>query len=106
MSQLDKGVYLNFGSAVIGPEVFLKALSISRNLGYPTFEITTANFDLINLGDYRSKVGYDNPDYYYRPRKNIVNRPVARGGTGWHFSLDHQQSIPYLYDRLIEKGWK
>ena len=106
VSQLDGGVYLNFGSAVIGPEVFLKALSIARNLGYPTFRITTANFDLIQLGDYRSKIGYDNPDYYYRPRKNIVNRPVSRGGMGWHFSLDHQQSIPCLYDLVLEKGWK
>ena len=53
VSQLDGGVFLNFGSAVIGPEVFLKTLSIARNLGYPTFHITTANFDLIDLGDYR-----------------------------------------------------
>lgn len=106
VSQMDQGVYLNFGSAVIGPEVFLKALSISRNLGHPTFNITTANFDLIQLGDYRSKIGYEDPNYYYRPRKNIVNRPVAKGGTGWHFSLDHQQSIPNLYDLLIQKGWK
>lgn len=105
VTRMDKGVYLNFGSAVIGPEVFLKALSIARNLGYPVFEITTANFDLIDLGDYRSKIGYDDPNYYYRPRKNIVNRPVSRGGKGWHFCLDHKVSIPNLYDRLLEKGW-
>ena len=55
VAHLDKGVYMNFGSGVIGPEVFLKALSISRNLGYPTFDITTANFDLIDLGDYRQQ---------------------------------------------------
>jgi len=106
VSQLDGGVFLNFGSAVIGAEVFLKALSIARNLGYPTFNITTANFDLIDLGDYRCKIGYEDPNYYYRPRKNIVNRPVSRGGKGWHFCLDHQVSIPGLYDRLIEKGWE
>ncbi len=106
VSRLDGGVFLNFGSAVIGAEVFLKALSIARNLGFPTFRITTANFDLIDLGDYRKKIGYDDPDYYYRPRKNIVNRPVSRGGTGWHFCLDHRVSIPNLYDRLIEKGWQ
>ncbi|NLG25231.1 MAG: hypothetical protein GX558_07730, partial [Clostridiales bacterium] len=47
VAQLDGGVFLNFGSGVIGPEVFLKALSIARNLGFPTFDITTANFDLI-----------------------------------------------------------
>lgn len=74
VSRLDGGVFLNFGSGVIGPEVFLKALSIARNLKYPTFNITTANFDLIDLGDYRKDIGYDDPNYYYRPRKNIVNR--------------------------------
>lgn len=103
VAHLDKGVYMNFGSGVIGPEVFLKALSISRNLGYPTFDITTANFDLIDLGDYRCKIGYDNPQYYYRPRKNIVNRPVSCGGRGWHFCGDHQQTIPNLYDKLTGK---
>lgn len=105
VSQLDGGVFLNFGSAVIGPEVFLKALSIARNLGYPTFDITTANFDLKPLGDFRSKVGDDHPDYYYRPRKNIVNRPVSRGGKGWHFTGDHRHTLPALYQRLREKGW-
>ncbi len=103
ISQLDGGVYLNFGSGVIGPEVFLKALSISRNLGYPTFMITTANFDLKPLGDYRRKIGYDNPDYYYRPRKNIVNRPVSRGGRGWHFTGDHRETIPNLWKAVVAR---
>ncbi|MCL2462158.1 MAG: hypothetical protein FWF44_05780, partial [Defluviitaleaceae bacterium] len=102
VSQLDGGVYLNFGSAVIGPEVFLKALSISRNLGYPVSDITTANFDLRDLGDFKSKIGYENPDYYYRPRKNIVNRPTSMGGKGWHFTVDHKVSVPNLYARLTE----
>ena len=102
VSRMDKGVYMNFGSGVIGPEVFLKALSIARNLGWPTFDITTANFDLIDLGDYRSSIGYENPQYYYRPRKNIVNRPVSRGGKGWHFCGDHQETIPNLYNKLTK----
>lgn len=105
VSQLDGGVFLNFGSSVIGPEVFLKTLSIARNLGYPTFHITTANFDLIDLGDYRCKIGYEDPNYYYRPRKNIVNRPTCRGGMGWHFTGDHQVTIPTLYDKLKEAGF-
>ena len=105
VSQMDGGVFLNFGSAVIGPEVFLKALSIARNLGYPTFDITTANFDLKPLGDFRVKVDDNNPDYYYRPRKNIVNRPVSRGGKGWHFTGDHRLTLPALYLQLREKGW-
>jgi hypothetical protein len=103
VAHMDKGVFMNFGSGVIGPEVFLKALSIARNLGYPTFDITTANFDLINLGDYKKSIGYDDPNYYYRPRKNIVNRPVSRGGKGWHFVGDHQETIPNLYERLVQR---
>ena len=101
VAKLDGGVFLNFGSGVIGPEVFLKALSIVRNLGYPTFDITTANFDLIDLGDYQSPISHDDPLYYYRPRKNIVNRPVSRGGKGFHFAVDHKTSIPNLYAKLI-----
>ena len=102
VAHMDKGVYMNFGSGVIGPEVFLKALSIARNLKYPTFDITTANFDLIDLGDYRCSIGYENPQYYYRPRKNIVNRPVSCGGKGWHFCGDHQETIPNLYEKLMK----
>ena len=103
VAELDGGVFLNFGSAVIGAEVFLKALSIARNLGYPTFNITTANFDLINPGDYRRKIGYSDPNYYYRPRKNIVNRPTSQGGLGWHFCGDYQITIPTLYDNVSAK---
>ena len=102
VAHMDKGVYMNFGSGVIGPEVFLKALSIARNQGYPTFDITTGNFDLIDLGDYRCKLGYEHPQYYYRPRKNIVNRPVSCGGKGWHFCGDHQATIPNLYNKLMK----
>jgi hypothetical protein len=103
VSKLEGGVFLNFGSGVIGPEVFLKALSISRNLGYTVSEITTANFDLINLGDYRKKIGYDDPLYYYRPRKNIVNRPTSMGGVGWHFCGDHKVTIPALYKKITNR---
>jgi hypothetical protein len=103
VSRLDGGVFLNFGSGVIGPEVFLKALSISRNLGFDVYRITTANFDLIDLGDYRRKLSYDDVQYYYRPRKNIVNRPVSRGGHGYHFCIDHKISIPHLYKKTVKK---
>ena len=103
VSQLDGGVFLNFGSGVIGPEVFLKALSISRNLGYKTHNITTANFDIRDLGNYRIPVNNENPDYYYRPLKNIVNRPVSSGGKGWHFTVDHKISLPNLYARLKDR---
>lgn len=97
---LEGGVFLNFGSAVIGPEVFLKAVSIARNLGSPLRIFTTANFDLIPLEDYRAPVDDHNVDYYYRPRKNIVNRPVMLGGKGFHITGDHVETLPNLY-RLV-----
>lgn len=102
VSTLDQGVFLNVGSAVTGAEVFLKALSISRNQGFQTFRITTANFDIIPLGDYRSDVAKDKYDYYYRPRKNIINRPTSMGGTGLYIYGLHQETVPSLYYRLKE----
>ncbi|MGG1518195.1 hypothetical protein ABE504_22445 [Paenibacillus oryzisoli] len=100
VSQLENGVFANFGSTVTGPEVFLKALSISRNLGYPLEKITTANFDIVKLGDYQRKVGYEDWDYYYRPRKNIIHRPTSLGGKGFHFEGLHQATIPAIWREL------
>ena len=96
---LENGVFLNFGSAVTGAEVFLKAISITRNLGYPVNGFTTANFDLYALGkQYHTPVGKDVPEYYYRPRKNVVNRPTSQGGRGYHIQGDHIQTIPTLHE--------
>ena len=100
VSQLENGVFCNFGSAVIGPEVFLKAVSVARNLGMPLRQITTANFDLVALKDYRKPLADDKLDYYYRPRKNIVNRPTALGGKGFHICGDHLVTIPNLAQKL------
>lgn len=97
VADLEGGVFLNFGSTVTGPEVFLKALSIVRNLGYNVHHISTANFDIVRLGNYRKKVGYEDWDYYYRPRKNIIHRPTSLGGNGFHFEGNHRQSIPALW---------
>lgn len=103
VAKLEGGVCCNFGSAVTGPEVFLKALSIARNLGHTVSHITTANFDLFPLrGDYRAEVSKDDIEYYYRPRKNIVNRPVSLGGRGYHITGDHRKTIPNLYQMLVE----
>ncbi len=104
VSKLENGVFLNFGSAVTGAEVFLKAISITRNLGYPVQGFTTANFDLFPLaGNYHTSVGKDKPEYYYRPRKNIINRPVSMGGQGFHIQGNHLQTVPYLYHSICEK---
>jgi hypothetical protein len=96
VSQLEGGVFCNFGSAVIGPEVFLKALSVVRNLGYRVREFTTANFDLLPLEYAHQPVGDDQPEYYYRPRKNVIIRPVSLGGHGYHIVGDHRVTIPNL----------
>lgn len=93
---LEGGVFLNIGSAVTGPEVFLKALSIARNLGHRVAVFTTANFDLLDLGDYRAPVPASHPHYYYRPRKNVVNRPVSLGGRGFHIVGNHTDTLPNL----------
>ncbi|MFH2004314.1 MAG: hypothetical protein ABIK27_06210 [Bacteroidota bacterium] len=75
------GVVLNIGSAVIMPEVFLKALTITRNLGYKTAGFTTANFDML---------------HHYRPLMNIVTRPTQGGGRGYNFTGHHEIMIPLL----------
>ncbi len=102
IKHLEGGVFLNIGSAVMGAEVFLKALSIVRNNGFKTQNITTANFDIVDLGDYKAPVSDTNPDYYYRPRKNIVNRPVSLGGNGYHICGNHLDTIPTLHALLME----
>ena len=51
----------------------------------------------------RCKIGYEDPNYYYRPRKNIVNRPTSQGGLGWHFVGDHKVTIPNLYKKVLDK---
>jgi hypothetical protein len=89
LRELDGGgVYLNVGSAVILPEVFLKAVSVVRNLGYPLADFTTVNFDFFQ---------------HYRPRVNVVGRPHARrGGQGYAITGHHEILIPLLAALLIE----
>jgi len=78
----EGGVYMNVGSAVVLPEVFLKAVSAVRNLGYPLAGFTTANFDFLQ---------------HYRPRVNVVERPHAKsGGQGYSLIGHHEILIPLL----------
>lgn len=99
------GVFLNFGSAVTGPEVFLKALSMARNVGKQVADITTANFDLVPLAmtDDSGPERFERVEYYYRPKKNIVVRPTSRGRSGHHIVGDHRRTIPEIYRRLVGK---
>lgn len=100
---LDGGVFLNLGTAVAGPEVFLKALSMARNLarqqGRTVRGFTTAVFDLMDLPeDWRAGTpSKDHPRYYYRPWKTLLARTVADGGQSYYFRGDHRQTVPTLW---------
>lgn len=108
IQDLEGGVYLNVGTAVTGPEVYLKALSMARNVGRQRGteirRFTTAVFDLVDLPpDYRTgPPSKDHPLYYYRPWKTILVRTVADGGTSFYFRGEHQQTIPTLW-QLVTK---
>ncbi len=78
---INGGVVLNFGSAVIMPEVFLKALTVARNLGYKAKGFSTANFDMIRQ---------------YRPQMNVVERPTQKHGRGYNFTGHHELMFPLL----------
>jgi hypothetical protein len=82
------GVYLNVGSAVALPEVFLKALTVARNLGHPVTDFTTANFDMIQ---------------HYRPLQNVVRRPTDGVGHGHVVIGQHEVLLPLFYQAIIEQ---
>lgn len=106
VEQLEGGVFLNVGTAVTGPEVYLKALSMARNAARRAnrtiCHFTTAVFDLVELpGSFRDgPPGKDHPLYYYRPWKTILVRTVADDGTSFYFRGDHRQTIPTLWHGL------
>lgn len=88
VAALENGVYLNVGSAVILPEIFLKAVTLARNLGHPLNRFTTVNMDFIQ---------------HYRPTTNVVNRPTAKGGKGYTLIGHHEILIPLLAAGVIEQ---
>jgi hypothetical protein len=88
VARLDRGgVVINFGSAVVMPEVFLKALSVARNLAGSVKDFTTANFDM---------------QFQYRPQQNIVSRPVLGGGRGFYIVGHHEIMFPLLTQAILE----
>jgi hypothetical protein len=103
VQDLEGGVLLSVGTAVMGPEVYLKALSMARNVARPQGceirRFTTAVFDLAALPpDWRSGTpSKEHPQYYYRPWKTILLRTVADGGTSYYFQGDHRTTIPTLW---------
>lgn len=106
VSQLEKGVFLNLGSAVMGPEVYLKSLSMARNIaaqhGEEIRDFTTANFDLIDFPDFQNEGKPTDAHYYHRPKKTILIRTVKDGGESYHISGDFSVTIPQLYRLITE----
>ncbi len=88
VARLSQGVYLNCGSAVVLPEVFLKAVALARNRGVGLDGLTTVNMDFMRL---------------YRPHTNVVSRPVAGIGKGYSLVGHHEIMIPLLAACLIER---
>jgi hypothetical protein len=88
VSTLEQGVYLNVGSAVILPEIFLKATTLVRNLGHTLTDFTTVNLDFIK---------------HYRPLTNVVSRPTAKGGQGINLVGHHEIMLPLIAAGVIEQ---
>ncbi len=84
----EGGVYLNIGSAVLLPEVFLKALSIAQNLGHKVDNFTTANFDMVQ---------------HYRPLQNVVKRPTSGKGRGYTITGHHEIMLPLLAAGILDR---
>ena len=107
VSKLEEGVFLNLGSAVMGPEVYLKSLSMARNIaaqrGDEIRHFTTANFDLIDFPDFRDEGNPTEAHYYHRPKKTILVRTVKDGGDSYHISGDFDRTVPKLYRLVIAR---
>jgi hypothetical protein len=106
--RLEGGVFLNLGTAVMGPEVFLKALTMARNVAHQRGEairhFTTAVFDVAELGGQLDREpGKSDPCYYFRPYKSVLVRTVADGGKSHYVRGDHRLTIPALYDQIIKR---
>ncbi len=89
VSDLEGGVFINLGSAVILPEVFLKALTVARNLGNKVEDITTVNMDFIQ---------------HYRPRENVLCRPTVAKGKSYALTGHHEIMFPLLAAAIIEEA--
>jgi hypothetical protein len=107
VENLEEGTLLNFGSAIMGPEVYLKALSMARNVAHQQDralkKFTTCVFDLVPIhGDIHRELPKTDAGYYFRPHKTILVRTVADGGESFYFCGDHRATIPALHRALLE----
>jgi hypothetical protein len=101
VSRLEGGVLLSFGSAIMGPEVYLKALAMTRNVAHQEGRVirhfTTAVFDLVPIhGDIHRELTKQDPGYYFRPHKTMLVRTVADGGESFYFCGEHRATLPAL----------
>jgi hypothetical protein len=106
VERLEHGVLLSFGSAIMAPEVYLKALAMARNVahqeGREILHFTTAVFDLVPIqGDFRQELPKTDPGYYFRPQKTILVRTVADGGESFYFCGDHRAAFPALRRAIL-----
>jgi hypothetical protein len=107
MERLEGGVVLNFGSAIMGPEVYLKALAMVRNVahqeGRSIRRFTTAVFDIVPIaGDPRRELPKTDPGYYFRPHKTMLVRTVADGGESFYFCGPHRATFPALRRAVLQ----
>ncbi len=110
IDNLEHGVFLNFGSAVAGPEVYLKALAMARNVAKreerKITDFTTAVFDLLAIdpSDHTETAPpKSDPRYYFRPWKTILARTVADGGRSFYVRGEHNKTFPNLWKATVEK---
>jgi len=107
IERLEGGVLLSFGSAIMAPEVYLKALAMARNVarqeGRSITDFTTAVFDIVPIaGEFRHELPKSDPGYYFRPHKTMLVRTVADGGESFYFCGNHRATFPALYRTLME----
>jgi hypothetical protein len=107
VQRLEHGVLLSFGSAIMAPEVYLKALAMSRNIahqeGREIRKFTTAVFDMVPLSaDIHRELPKTDPAYYFRPYKTMLVRTVADGGDSMYFCGDHRATFPALRRAILE----
>lgn len=108
VERLEGGVVLAFGSAVMAPEVYLKALAMARNVahhqGREIRRFTTAVFDLVPIeGDIHRERPKNDPAYYFRPYKTILVRTVADGGESYYFCGGHRATFPALRRAILRQ---
>ena len=108
VGNLENGVVMNFGSSVMAPEVYLKALSMARNValqeGKEIKHFTTLVCDLLDLPeDFKEDPPKSNPVYYFRPLKTMLIRTVADGGESFYVKGKHGETIPGLWTSINEK---